>query len=82
VKSFLYSASAIPNFVNPVGHNRALNEFAQKYSDKVGEWNPLPELGTEVSNVYLTEIDRYIQEADFWTKKAYENAVNKKEEFK
>lgn len=82
VKSFLYSASAIPNFVNPVGHNRALNEFAQKYSDKVGEWNPLPELSTEVSNVYLTEIDRYIQEADFWTKKAYENAVNKKEEFK
>lgn len=82
VKTFIYSASAIPNFVNPVGHNRALNEFAKKHSDKVVDWNPLPELGTDVSNVYLSEIDRYIQEADFWIAKAYENSVNKKEEFK
>ena len=32
--------------------------------------------------MYLSEIDRYIQEADFWIAKAYENSVNKKEEFK
>lgn len=82
VKTFIYSASAVPNFVNPVGHNRALNEFAQKHPDKVVDWNPLPEISTDASNVYLSEIDRYIQEADFWIAKAYENAVNKKEEFK
>lgn len=81
-KTFIYSASAIPNFVSPVGHNRALNEFAQKHSDKVVDWNPLPEIGIDASNVYLTEIDRYIQEANFWVNKAYENQVNKKEEFK
>lgn len=82
VKTFIYGASAIPNFVSPIGHNRVLNEFAQKHSDRVLDWNPLVEIGVDVSNVYLSEIDRYIQEADFWIRKAYENAVNKKEEFK
>ena len=82
IKTFIYRASAIPNFVTPIGHYRALNEFAQKHPDKVVDWNPLPEISTDASNVYLSEIDRYIQEADFWVAKAYENAVNKKEEFK
>lgn len=82
VKTFVYSASAVPSFVNPVGHNRALNEFAQKHPNAAVNWSPLPEIGIDVSNVYLSEIDRYIQEANFWVNKAYENSVNKKEEFK
>lgn len=82
IKAFIYSASSTPSFVSPVGHNRALNEFAKKYSDKVQDWVVLPELSTDVSNVYMSEIDKYLSEADFWVTKAYQNAVNKKEEFK
>lgn len=82
VRSHLIAASAIPTFTNPTGHNRALNEFAKNNSNKVLDWKPLPEISQDVSNVFLSEMDRYINEADFWIQKAYSNAVNKKEEFK
>ena len=82
IRSHLIAASAIPTFTNPTGHNRALNEFANNNSDKVLNWEPLPEISQDVSNVFLSEMDRYINEADFWIQKAYTNAVNKREEFK
>lgn len=82
IKAFIYSASAIPNFTNPTGHNRALNEFAKKNSTKITNWKPLPEISQDVSNVYLSEIERFIKEANTWVNISNNNSVNKREEFK
>jgi hypothetical protein len=59
IRAFLYSASKVPSLAKPVGHNRALNEFARNHSDKTKNVEELPELTDDIANVYLYELDRY-----------------------
>lgn len=81
IRAFLYSASKIPSLAKPVGHNRALNEFARNHSDIIKNVEELPELTDDIANVYLYELDRYTQEIRKWEQKALENAANKEQEY-
>ena len=44
----MYAASASPSSDSPFGHNRVINEYAQKHKDKlIKEWKPLPEIDSD-----------------------------------
>lgn len=79
VKAFIYSASQTPTLINPSGHNQAINDFIQ--NNKIQNQQILPILQQDISNVYLSEIDRYIEEANFWKDLALKNSVNKVKEY-
>lgn len=81
LKAFIYSASSVPSLVTPNGHNRAVNEFAKKHSDKFSDFTPLPELEQDIANVYLNAIEQYTKEISLWTQKALNNQVNKVKEY-
>jgi len=46
-KSFVYGASTIDNFKNPIGHNIMLNEFAKR--NHVQNFEPLPQIDANMA---------------------------------
>ena len=79
-KAFVYGASTIANFKNPIGHNVMLNEFAQR--NKVPDFEPLPQIDANMATLLYQELDKYINELDpntfnSWSYKSNINEGNK-----
>lgn len=83
-KAFVYGASTVANFKNPIGHNVMLNQFAQR--NKVQDFEPLPEIDANMATLLYQELDKYINELDpeafnSWSYKSTVNEGNKLMQF-
>lgn len=83
-KSFVYGASTIDNFKNPIGHNIMLNEFAKR--NHVQNFEPLPQIDANMAALLYQELDKYINELDpnsfnSWSYKSTQNESNKLAQF-
>lgn len=68
-QSYIYAASTRPNILNPFGHNRTLNDFAEKHKDIYKDFKKLPVLQEDVANMYIFELDNYIREIGVYNEK-------------
>lgn len=58
-KSYITSASSIPNWISPDGHNKFINDFSKKVPDLTG-YTELPELDSDLGMAYGQELDNYL----------------------
>lgn len=84
VKAYLYAAGADTSYAFPVGHNKAINEFAKKHSSIFKNFEELPTLDQSVADMYLVEIDKYLRElsedsATSWISLSNRNKINKRQ---
>ena len=85
-KAYLYAASTSPNYVNPVGHNVTINEFAKHHSDVYPDFKELPSLSEDVATMYINEINKYLveiaEESPYsWIALSNKNRINKRQKF-
>lgn len=83
VKAYLYAAGTDMSFAFPIGHNKVLNEFAQKHSKIYPTFQALPTLDQSVADMYMVEIDKYLRElsedsATSWISLSNRNKINKR----
>lgn len=84
IKAYLYAAGADTSFAFPVGHNKAINEFAKNHPGVFKNFEELPTLDQSVANMYLVEIDKYLRElsedsATSWISLSNRNKINKRQ---
>lgn len=84
VKAYLYAAGADTSFAFPVGHNKAINEFAKNHPGVFKNFEELPTLDQSVADMYLVEIDKYLRElsedsATSWISLSNRNKINKRQ---
>lgn len=84
VKAYLYAAGTDMSFAFPIGHNKVLNEFAQKHSKIYPTFQALPTLDQSVADMYMVEIDKYLRElsedsATSWISLSNRNKINKRQ---
>ena len=82
ISRFMYAAASSPSSDSTFGHNRVINEYAQKHKDKlIKEWKPLPEIDSDYFVLYDQAIAQYGSEIDYWINLSNNNNVNKIRKF-
>jgi hypothetical protein len=81
MQTFLYAASKDANTVNPIGHNKAINDFVKNHQDVVENFEELPELDSDYLSIYTREAQRYSQTIRNWVSYAASNQINKQKQF-
>lgn len=86
IRAYIYSAGTETSYAFPVGHNKVINEFAKKHSDIYKDFEELPTLDQSVANMYISEIDKYLNELseDYptsWISLSNVNRINKRQKF-
>ena len=84
VQTYLYAAGSGTDFAFPVGHNRVINEFAKNHKDIIKDFKELPTLDSSVANMYVLEIQKYLNELDeniptSWRALSRNNRANKRQ---
>lgn len=84
LKAYLYAAGFDANYILPVGHNRAINEYAEKHKDIFKNYNQLPTLDQNTTEIYAFEIQKYLNELDgdnpfSWISLSDNNKINKRQ---
>lgn len=78
LKVYMTAASTVPNTLNPVGHNKTINAFAESHKDKlITPWEKLPELDSDYVAHYKLILDQYIDTMEKWLQLSDRNAANK-----
>ena len=83
-KSFVYGASTISTFKEPIGHNKMINDFAKR--NGVMDFAPLAEMDGNLAALLYQELDKYIAELDpnrvnSWSFRSSQNESNKLQQF-
>ena len=83
-QAYLYAASAGFDYNFPVGHNGVINEFVQNHKDVIKDFEELPTLDNSVANMYILEIQKYLNELDpeistSWRALSSRNRANKRQ---
>ena len=68
-KSFILGASVKTTDNQPIGHNKAINDFIKHHSDVFKSAEELIEIDSNDANIYLNEIDTYEKEIKSWLNK-------------
>lgn len=80
-QAFVNAASQESSYQNPVGHNKALNQFMANHSDIFGHIDPVPELKSDVANFVLNELETFRTQAINWIQLSHINTGNKVKKF-
>lgn len=83
-QAYLYAASSGFDYAFPVGHNGVVNEFAKNHKDIYKDFKELPTLDSSVANMYILEIEKYLNELDkdiptSWRALSDANRANKRQ---
>ena len=68
-KSFILGASVKTTDNQPIGHNKAINDFVKNHSDVFKNTEELIEIDSNDANIYLNEIGTYEKEIKSWLNK-------------
>ena len=93
VQSYLYAASNTPTFLNPFGHNAAINEFVENHKDIYKDFKQLPVISQELFNAFDYQLGNYLLQIGVqdpkskqynpssWMYMSNENEANKAQQF-
>lgn len=80
-QAFIHAASDNSDYTNPVGHNKAINQFISNHRDVFSADQDLPEISQDYSYFLLNEIASFIKEANNWIELSRINTSNKARKF-
>lgn len=81
VNSYIYAASSEPSSINTIGHNKVINEYADKHKDLIAKFDKLPEINLDYAVLFQSSIGQFIDNLDTWIELSNKNAVNKRKLF-
>lgn len=81
IATYLYAASSTSTGDNVIGHNKVMNEYARKHSDRVQNWEELPEIDEDYAAIYQQQLNTLIQNIDSWINLSNNNDINKRKQF-
>lgn len=81
VNTYIYAASSEPSSTNTIGHNKVINEYAEKHKDLISKFDKLPEINLDYSVLFQSSIKQFISNLDTWIELSNRNAVNKRKLF-
>lgn len=79
--AFIHAASDQSSYTNPVGHNKAINEFIQNHKKAFNTDYKLPEISEDYANFLLNEASTFLTEASNWIELSNINTSNKARKF-
>lgn len=82
VNTYTYAASSNVNTMSTFGHNKMFNEFAKNHQQLIKNWNPLSEIDTDFGVLYNQQINKYIDDLNYWIDLSNKNTINKRKQFK
>lgn len=71
------AASVNESYQNPTGHNKMINEFVNNHKDVYKNFELLPELDNDQSQLIFTELLNYETEIRTWIAKSESNSQNR-----
>ena len=80
-EAFIHAASTTANYTNPVGHNKAINQFIANHKDVFITDQVLPEISEEYANFLINELGTFAREASNWIELSRINTGNKIRKF-
>ena len=80
-QAFIHAASISTNYQNPIGHNKAINQFISNHKSVYNTDQVLPEIDSEYANFLLNEIQSFIKESVNWIELSRINTSNKTRKF-
>lgn len=80
-KAYITAASTTSSYDSPIGHNKTINDFAEKHKDIIEDFEPLATIDQDVASFYIQELDTYLDEIDYWIAISDNNQTNKKRKF-
>lgn len=81
VATYLYAASSTPTGNNVIGHNKVMNEYAEKHSNTIQNWEELPEIDDDYATIYQEQLNQFIKILDAWIDLSNNNDINKRRQF-
>lgn len=81
VATYIYAASSEPTSENAIGHNKVINQYAKNHSDKILNFEELPEIDTNYTALFQQSIGQFLNTINDWIQLSNENAVNKRKLF-
>lgn len=81
VNTYIYAASSEPSSTNTIGHNKVINEYAEKHKDLISKFDKLPEINLDYAVLFQSSIKQFISNLDAWIELSNRNAVNKRKLF-
>lgn len=81
INTYLYAASSSPTNNNIIGHNKVLNQYAKKHSDRVQKWQELPEIDDDYAAIYQQQLSLFNSTLDAWIQLSNNNDINKRKQF-
>lgn len=79
INTYLYAMAVESK--SGIGHNKMINEFAEKHKDLIANFEQLPELDMDYLSLYAKSSYDISQAIDTWININNNNAVNKKRQF-
>lgn len=76
-QAYLYAASTDTGFSNPIGHNKAINNFINKHKDVFPNVQELSELDSNLANFLIQELNNYKTEIQSWINRHNINTQNR-----
>lgn len=81
VAIYIYAASSEPTSENAIGHNKVINQYAKNHSDRITNFEELPEIDTNYVALFQKSIGQFLKTINNWIQLSNENAVNKRKLF-
>lgn len=81
VATYIYAASSEPTSENAIGHNKVINQYAKNHSDKILNFEELPEIDTNYTALFQQSIGQFLNTINNWIQLSNENAINKRKLF-
>ena len=81
VATYIYVASSEPTSENAIGHNKVINQYAKNHSDKILNFEELPEIDTNYTALFQQSIGQFLNTINNWIQLSNENAINKRKLF-
>lgn len=81
VNTYIYAASSEPSSTNTIGHNKVINEYAEKHKDLISKFDKLPEINLDYAVLFQSSIKQFISNLDAWIELSNRNTVNKRKLF-
>lgn len=81
VATYIYAASSEPTSENAIGHNKVINQYAKNHSDKILNFEELPEIDTNYTALFQQSIGQFLNTINDWIQLSNENAINKRKLF-
>jgi len=73
-QSILIASSENDGYANPLPYNKTVNEWFRTHRSEVKEeFEELPELNSDVANVFKQSLNNYSTEIDSWIRRARNN---------